>query len=128
MLIDSPIKRLPDAPHRLAPSEVLLDALSGNLAQPIAVVSRGAHIDGAAAGACVVLPNMRRNFTRPASCHKAGGIIGLVRAHGFGLATGCDVEHDECGRTFTPAVSMRDPRPHRQPPRCVRFSISTFPW
>jgi len=59
------------------------------------MVSRNAHIDdGAATGAgliCATCGITLRNFTRPASHHKAGGIIGLVRTHGFGLAIGYGV-------------------------------------
>jgi len=52
--LDPSINGLSDAPDRLAPTEVFLDALANRLADGVPGVPGGSPVDGAAAAACVV--------------------------------------------------------------------------
>lgn len=68
VLIDSlqtSIHRLPDAAHRLASTEVHLDPLANHLAQSVAVMPRGAAVDGTAAAPGAVLRHVRNDVTLP---------------------------------------------------------------
>ena len=71
VLVDAPhppVHRLADAPHGLAPTEVLFDSLSKHLAQGISHVARRAPVDRAfPVAAAVVNSNVRRDLAFAAS-------------------------------------------------------------
>src|SRR5450631_1829964 len=69
LLIDAlqpPINGLADAAYGLTPAEVLFNALSDALAQPVAGVPGGACVNRAAAAPCSVPRHMRDHVTRTA--------------------------------------------------------------
>ena len=61
------VHRLADAPHGLAPAEVLLDALADRLADGIARMAHRPAINRAAAAARVVAGHVRRDVAPAAS-------------------------------------------------------------
>ena len=78
LLIDAPQPAkhdLANAPDRLTPAEVFLDALADCLTHRVAVMARGARIDGAAAAPLEVLGHMRGDVARAALGHEFGRVL-----------------------------------------------------
>lgn len=71
---------MPDAAYRLAPAEVFLDALADRLARPVAIVSRRAPVNGAAAASAIVLRHVGCDIVRSADRDEVGSVVSLVGA------------------------------------------------
>ena len=116
---------LPDATDRLAPTEVLLDALTDDLAYRVAGMAGGACVKGAAAAASVVARHVRRHLARPAIGNEVGGVVGLV---GTQRSEPC-----ACRGSSIARAAARSPVPSAGVTTALttspkRFSISTCPW
>src|SRR5690606_19898724 len=95
---DAAVDGLPDAPHRLSPAEVLLDALALGLAEPVALVTRGAPVNGATPMPRVVTRHMRRHLPAAARLDEVTRVVGLVGTHRPRPACRHRVEHRQrCG-------------------------------
>src|SRR5690606_600123 len=114
-LPDSPVDGLPDAPDRLAPAEVLLDALALDLTEPVALVTGRSAVDGAAPIPGVVVRHMRRHLPAAACVDEVARVVGLVGAHRPRTACRHRIEHRQrCGALAEP-VGVRNERTDRQP-------------
>src|SRR5664280_834847 len=106
----------------LAPTEDAFDHGAARLRHAIALMPRGAFVDGAATalagfGRAIVLRHMRCDVAGAKIGHMIGRVIGLVRtgadaaAGGFALG----LEHDLRGAALGSAIGVRDHAGHRQP-------------
>lgn len=112
---DASIQCLPDATDRLAPAEVLLDALAHRLADGVAAVTRGSSVDGAAAVTRVVGRHVRRDVPLAARVDEVARVVGLVGRDRSGSLARQRVEHRQRCGALAHAVGMRDHSAHHQP-------------
>lgn len=98
----------------LAPTEDAFDHGAARLRHAIALMPRGAFVDGAAAalagfGRAIVLRHMRRDVDGAKMAHMIGGVIGLVRSGGDAAAglSGFDLEHPLRGAALGGSSGVR---------------------
>lgn len=97
---------LPYVADRLAPAEVLLDALADRLTEPVAEMPGRARIDGAATAPAHVLGDVRGDVAAAAGGDEVGRVVGLVRTHRFELIARHRIEHGQGGYALAGAVGM----------------------
>lgn len=112
---DAPVDGLTDAPDRLAPAEVLFDALAHDLAEPVTGVPGRARVDRAASVARVIARHMRRHPAIAASLHKVVGVVTLVGSQRPGPVRRDRIEHGQRRDAFAKAIGVRDHRTDHEP-------------
>lgn len=106
---------LSNPPHGLAPTEVLLDALTDDLADPVALVPRCPLIDGTAAASSIILGHVRGDVALATGRDEVGGVVGLVGTDCLGMSAGHAVEHTDRRFPLAGAIGMRDHRADHEP-------------
>src|SRR5271167_2822935 len=106
----------------LAPAKDAFDHRPARLRHAIALVPRGASVDGApttlaGCGDAVVLYHMRCNVDGAQMGHMVSRVISLIFAHRDAAAglLGFGLEHDLRGAALGSAIGERDHAGHRQP-------------
>src|SRR5258706_1492926 len=111
VLVDAPhppVHGLADAPHGLAPAEVLFDALANRLADGIARVAHRTAVNRAApAPPGVVTGHMGRDVAAAAGGDQVLGVVGLVGTEALGLCAPYSIEHRERCSTLALAIGVR---------------------